>query len=166
MREKFNAHLCFSPMIPAQVIVDDKSKDFSAAHCFQTCQEDRPLIVQICGNDKHVLLQAAQKFVGYCDGIDLNLGCPQNIARKGYYGAFLGKNVNLVEEILKHLRENIPQSILVSAKIRIFDDLQKTLSYAKAIEGTGINFLTVHGRTLEDKKSMNFAKWDFIKKIV
>ena len=44
---------------------------------FQTSSEDRPLIIQLCGNDPDCLKKAAILFQDKCDAIDLNLGCPQ-----------------------------------------------------------------------------------------
>ena len=46
---------------------------------FTTCPQDRPLVVQLCGNDPDYLLQAAKMVEDECDAIDINLGCPQVI---------------------------------------------------------------------------------------
>ncbi|MES1901955.1 MAG: tRNA-dihydrouridine(16/17) synthase [NAD(P)(+)]-like protein, partial [Paramarteilia canceri] len=60
------------------------------------------------------------------------------------------------------LRDNL--SIAVSAKVRIFPELEETIKYAKMIEKAGADFITVHGRT-RSQKSFGLANWDYIKEI-
>lgn len=40
-------------------------------------------LFQFCANNPEVFLQAALLAQDYCDAIDLNLGCPQMIAKRG-----------------------------------------------------------------------------------
>lgn len=40
-------------------------------------------VSQFCANDPEVFVQAALLAQDYCDAIDLNLGCPQMIAKRG-----------------------------------------------------------------------------------
>jgi tRNA-dihydrouridine synthase 1 len=43
-----------------------------------------------------MLLKAAKMVEDKVDAVDINLGCPQGIARRGYYGSFLMDNQELV----------------------------------------------------------------------
>lgn len=62
------------------------------------------------------------------------------------------------------LRENIRTP--VSCKIRIFPDIAKSVAYARMLEDAGVQLLTVHGRTREQKGPMTgVASWAHIKAI-
>jgi tRNA-dihydrouridine synthase 1 len=115
---------------------------------------DRPLIVQFCANDPDQLLASAKVLEGHCDAIDINLGCPQDIARKGHYGSFLQDEWDLIYKlsaflfvVLYALTEraqrwilslvntlHVNLSIPVTAKFRVFPSLEQTVEYAKMLE--------------------------------
>lgn len=128
---------------------------------------DRPLIVQFCANEPESLLKAAKIVEPYCDAIDINFGCPQDIARRGRYGCFLQDDWDLVYRLSRYfgffgpsssiliaftvniLHENL--SIPVTAKFRVFPEMEKTVEYAKMMERAGAQILTCHGRVREQR---------------
>ncbi len=55
----------------------------------------RPLFVQFCGNDANTILKAARHVEDQVDAVDINFGCPQRIAKRGNYGAFLMYDLDL-----------------------------------------------------------------------
>ena len=123
---------------------------------------DRPLFVQFCANKPEELLDAAEYVAPYCDAVDLNLGCPQGIARSGHYGAFLQQDWVTIHKLIRRLHEHL--SIPVTAKMRILDTREKTLEYARMILSAGASILTVHGRRREQKgHNMGVADWSTIR---
>lgn len=119
-----------------------------------------PVVVQLAGHCPETVLRAAQLVVertqGRVAGIDLNLGCPQGIARKGRYGAFLHQlDPDTCHDILRTLRQNLPCRVAVSAKIRLPLEKQQLAERIERLCDTGVDFLTVHGRTLRENKSLN-----------
>ncbi|EDQ92705.1 uncharacterized protein MONBRDRAFT_22612 [Monosiga brevicollis MX1] len=155
------AVLCYTPMFNSKVFVRDASY---RKRMFKAIEGDRPLVVQFCGDDAATLLEAAKHVEPYCDAISLNCGCPQGIARRGHYGAFLQDEWELLAEIVSTLSKNL--SIAVECKIRIHDDAERTLAYAKMFEAAGCDLLTVHGRTREQKGTRTgLADWSLVKRI-
>jgi tRNA-dihydrouridine synthase 1 len=123
---------------------------------------DRPLFVQFCANDPDEFLNAAKYVAPFCDAVDLNLGCPQGIARKGKYGAFLQEDQQLIFNLINKLHKEL--DVPVTAKLRILDTREKTLEYAKNVISAGASIITIHGRTREMKgHKTGLADWKVIK---
>mmetsp|Transcript_48750 Transcript_48750/g.56234 ORF Transcript_48750/g.56234 Transcript_48750/m.56234 type:complete len:536 (+) Transcript_48750:58-1665(+) len=153
-----------SKLLPSQIeCLGDDIHHYEKQHQHQhqrqfKREKSAPLMVQLAGDDVKTVVQSALMIYEHTDGkltgIDLNCGCPQKIASKGNYGAFLmERDPELVNEILSALRKNLPPTVAVSAKIRLPVNDDTLIERIPRLLDTGINFLTVHGRTLDENKS-------------
>ena len=105
--------------------------------------------VQLLGSDANKMAENALMAV-QCgvEKIDLNFGCPAPTVNKHQGGAILLKEPERVFQIVKTVRQALPQHILLSGKMRLgFEDKALALDNACAIAEGGACELTVHART-------------------
>ncbi|VDP39170.1 unnamed protein product [Schistosoma margrebowiei] len=158
---KYGVQLTFTPMINSTAFLINMKYRRS---CLQFASEDRPLIIQFCANSPDTFVRCAKMVQPFCDAVDLNLGCPQGIAKRGHYGAFLQDEWNSLKEIVS--RASLELNVPVTCKIRIFSDVERTVQYAKLLEAAGASMLTVHGRTREMKgQKTGLADWNQIRAV-
>ena len=160
MVRKYGAQLCYTPMIDAEIFVNNLEYQHEL---FTTVAYDRPLIAQFAANDPNILLTAAKKIADQCDFIDINLGCPQAVARRHNYGAWLMEDPYTIYKLINTLTSNL--KIPVSCKIRIFESIENTIKYAKMLENAGCSLLTIHGRERKSNMNLEPANWEHIKEV-
>ena len=102
---------------------------------------------------------------GECSAVDVNLGCPQRVAKKGAYGAYLADDPKLVEEIVGRLCREC--KIPITCKMRVTDSVEQTVAFAQMLERCGCSMITVHGRTKGQISVKNSpVNWSTIARIV
>jgi len=161
LSREFGSELCYTPMWHAGIFARDKKYRNDA---IETAPKDRPLLFQFCANDPETFADACALAEPHCDGVDLNLGCPQVIAHRGHYGAFLMEEWDLIEKIIKTASERITKPI--TCKIRVYESIEETVEYAKRLETAGAKIITVHGRERKQKGPLTgIASWEHIKAV-
>ena len=141
---KYGASLCFTEFVNSHSILNQNLNEIDR---LKTDLTDKPLGIQIFGNDINSLMLAASKVESNADIVDLNLGCPAyRIIRSGC-GSELLKNISKVKDIVGGIVNSV--SCPVSVKIRSGIDFNNinAVEIAKACEEVGVKMITVHGRT-------------------
>jgi len=125
-----------------------------------------PVFVQLLGGQAVPLAENALRAheMGAL-GIDLNFGCPAKTVNRHDGGASLLKSTDRIYNIVKTVRDAVPSTTPVTAKVRLgFDDPSACLDNVKACEDAGATWVTVHCRTKTDGYKPP-AYWEWIPKI-
>jgi tRNA-dihydrouridine synthase B len=127
--------------------------------------EPGPIIVQIAGGIPKLMADAASYNVDQgAQIIDINMGCPAKKVCKVDAGSSLLKDTALVSRILESVVKSV--SVPVTLKIRTGWSRanRNALEVARIAEDCGIQALTVHGRTREDKY-LGVAEYETIRQV-
>lgn len=182
-----NIHAILAPMagftdLPFRLICEEYGCNFTFTEMINAkalCYHDEKTtqMLDISGQKKHVGVQIfgseveyigkAVKIINDLDRfaqIDINMGCPAPKIVKNGDGSALMKNPSLASKIVEEAKKN--SSIPVTVKIRKgFDDNNvNAVEFAKMLEQSGADAITVHGRTTRQYYS-GVADWDIIAEV-
>ena len=134
LARRYGCNLAYTPMIHAKLFTTSPNyRDaFWRSDYSGHIKGDYPLVAQFCTSDKDVVLAAA-KYVEHDPNVvavDINAGCPQGIAKRGHYGAFLLEDGDCLVSIVENLSKNLT-GCKVFVKVRL---LPKTSAPANKTE--------------------------------
>ncbi len=153
------ANLVFNQMVSAKALTMKDDKSF---HIMDFDEEERPVGLQVFGNNAETLGEASKIIDDKKpDVIDLNLGCPAKKIVNDGGGSALLNDLDDLTKILRTMRKNI--NGIFTIKIRAgWDDASKnSFEVLKIAEGEGIQALTLHARTRAQGYS-GHADWSLI----
>jgi tRNA-dihydrouridine synthase B len=150
--------LFYSEMLNSRILPSEKPGE----SLYLKWHDTKELILQILGNDPDLMKNAAEKLLNVNPwGIDINMGCWLKKITVHGWGLALMKDINLAQKVVESVRGAI--KVPLSVKIRIGYSLDKSylLDFVSMLEGSGVDFIVLHGRTALDGLNRP-ARWEYI----
>jgi tRNA-dihydrouridine synthase B len=147
--KKFGADLTVSEMLSSNALAHGSIKTL---HMLEKSSNENPYSVQISASEVDMAKRAVE-VLNEKDGIDiidLNCGCPVPKVVGHGSGSSLLKNLPLMGDIIKTIKDTSNKS-LTTVKIRLGFEEKNHIEIAKVVEASGADFLAVHGRTRAGK---------------
>jgi tRNA-dihydrouridine synthase B len=154
--------LIYTQMYDADVLTGKSREEIR--DMLNLLEGERPVAVQLIGNDAATVAEAGRKVEEFADIIDFNVGCiVERFLDKGCGGALL-QDLERLREIVTALVEAV--DVPVTCKIRIGWDGQSIngVAVAQMLEECGIAALAIHGRTVQQKFGKK-TNWTIMKQI-
>jgi len=141
---RYGADLCFTEFVNSHSILNMNLEENKR---LKTDDLDKPLGIQIFGNDEESLGKAAKEIEPLADLIDMNLGCPAyRIIRTGC-GSELLKEPEKLKKIIEKIVDSVDKPISVKIRSGIDEKTINAVEVAKLCENSGVKMITVHART-------------------
>ena len=161
-RRFFDVGLVCVPMLyPKSIVKSPKSIEL----VLHKIGEEHPISVQLIGSDIEALKKSIEILESYkFDVLDINAGCPSNRAIKSEQGGYLLKNLEKLKEILYISVKYSSKPISLKTRIG-FDQKLDVNKFIKVINDSGIDFLTIHARTVKNRLIVNALDLEFVKNL-
>jgi tRNA-dihydrouridine synthase B len=158
IRSLTGCDLLYSEMLNARIVPVEKP----GASVYLKWSRLDDLIFQIVGNDPFKMQESAARLDGFGPfGVDINMGCWLKKVTCHGWGAGLMKDPSLAQEVVTAARKAVKHSLSVKMRIGHSPDVKAMLEFAAMLVESGVDFIVLHARTVEDGMSRR-AKWEYI----
>jgi tRNA-dihydrouridine synthase B len=160
--KKMGADVVITEMISTRGIYYDDEK---TRRLLETQESERPIGVQLFGNQPEIFAHAANKID--ClpfDFININMGCPTPKIVKNGDGCALMKVPELASRIIEYTVKHSGKPVGVKIRKGWDENSVNAVEFAKMAEKSGAFQIIVHGRTREQFYSGR-ADWHIIKEV-
>ena len=108
-----------------------------------------PVHVQILGGDPDRMAKTAANAVkAGAKVIDINFGCPAPTVNRNDGGATLLQFPCRIRDVVRAVRDAVPEAIPVSAKVRLgWESIDDVFENARMVQEGGASWITIHART-------------------
>src|SRR6185369_14990642 len=136
--------LCFTEMVSVNGLVRDGEKSFSLMRS-SSC--DRPLGLQLFGDEPEMVAEGARLSEGYGELIDINMGCPVRKVVNSGAGSALLQDPERVRSIVRAVRRATSLPLTIKIRSGWNADSLNYLEIARIAEDEGADAVTLHPRT-------------------
>ena len=127
--------------------------------------DEDPISIQLFDCRPDFMAQAACKAVAQgANTIDINMGCPVNKITKKGGGSSLLRSPEVAEAIVKTVVDAVDVPVTVKTRLGWDDNEINILDFARRMEDSGAQMLTLHGRTRAQGYN-GTACWEWIAKV-
>lgn len=145
INRSLGCEFAFTEMISAASLVYQSK---STLKMLSTNPDDRPLGVQLLGNDADILKRALDIVSAYnFDIVDFNAACPVSKVVSGGKGAGLLREPAKLQKLLKVIVEHSPAPVTVKIRTGWGGASVNAVEVALRAQDAGVKALFIHGRT-------------------
>lgn len=138
-------------------------KDKKTASLMELDEREKPISIQIFGSEPDIIGQIIPEVEKFSpSAIDINMGCPMPKIVNNGDGSALMKNPELAGKVVRAAKD--AATVPVTVKIRKGWDSTTAPEFAKVLEASGADMITIHGRTRE-QFYQGTADWDVIREV-
>lgn len=158
---EYGADMVYTEMVSSNGLYYNDEKSISM---LETQVTERPVALQIFGNEPEIMASVVERYINdleHVDILDINMGCPAPKIVNNGNGSALMKNPILAGRIIEAVAKQSKKPVTVKIR-KGWDDTQiNAVEFAKILEASGAEAITVHGRT-RDQFYSGKADWDII----
>ena len=139
--------------------------DKKTARLLTVREQERPIAVQLFGDEPEILAEAARKALAFQpDVIDINMGCPVPKVANSGDGSGLMRNPDLAVRVAEAVIRGAKCPVTVKFRLGWDKGSINCVEFARAMEEAGVAAVAVHGRT-KVQMYAGTANWDWIRAV-